>query len=64
MYPHVSSSDLLNHAASEIASGSKLGMGARSNCRANPESFRGRQPLIKMDAAVKVKIDALFGGSG
>jgi 4-hydroxy-3-polyprenylbenzoate decarboxylase len=54
-------SDVLDHATSEIASGSKLGIDATKKLPG--EGFkRPWPPLIKMDAAVKAKVDALFGG--
>ena len=53
------SSDVLDHATSEIASGSKLGLDATKKIPG--EGFkRPWPPLIKMDAAVKQKIDQLF----
>jgi len=54
------SSDVLDHTTSEIASGSKLGIDATKKLPANPESFRGWPPLIKMDEATRNKIDSLF----
>src|SRR5664279_3015089 len=52
-------SDVLDHATSEIASGSKLGIDATKKIPG--EGFkRAWPPLIKMDAAVKVKIDSFF----
>jgi 4-hydroxy-3-polyprenylbenzoate decarboxylase len=52
-------SDVLDHATSEIASGSKLGIDATKKIPG--EGFkRAWPPLIKMDEAVKKKIDALF----
>ena len=65
-------SDVLDHATSEIASGSKLGIDATKKIpgegfkRAWPPcgvEARGerRLTLIKMDAAVRLKIDSLFG---
>ena len=52
--------DVLDHATSEIASGSKLGMDATKKIPG--EGFkRAWPPLIKMDEAVKAKVDALFG---
>ena len=55
-------SDVLDHATSEIASGSKLGIDATKKIPG--EGFkRAWPPLIKMDAAVKQKIDALFSES-
>jgi 4-hydroxy-3-polyprenylbenzoate decarboxylase len=52
-------SDVLDHATSEIASGSKLGIDATKKIPG--EGFkRPWPPLIKMDAAVKAKIDSLF----
>ena len=51
-------SDVLDHATSEIASGSKMGFDATKKIPG--EGFkRAWPPLIKMDAAVKAKIDSL-----
>jgi 4-hydroxy-3-polyprenylbenzoate decarboxylase len=53
-------SDVLDHATSEIASGSKLGIDATKKIPG--EGFkRAWPPLIKMDEAVRKKIDSLFG---
>ena len=53
-------SDVLDHATSEIASGSKLGIDATKKIPG--EGFkRAWPPLIKMDEAVKAKVDSLFG---
>ncbi|MEI9959591.1 MAG: hypothetical protein WDM76_00255 [Limisphaerales bacterium] len=50
-------SDVLDHATSEIASGSKLGIDATKKIPG--EGFkRAWPPLIKMDEAVKAKIDS------
>ena len=55
-------SDVLDHATSEIASGSKLGIDATKKIPG--EGFkRPWPPLIKMDVAVKAKIDSRFGVS-
>ena len=52
-------SDVLDHATSEIAIGSKMGFDATKKIPG--EGFkRPWPPLIKMDAAVKQKIDQLF----
>ena len=52
-------SDVLDHATSEIASGSKLGIDATK--KISGEGFkRPWPPLIKMDAAVKAKVEKLF----
>lgn len=52
-------SDVLDHATSEIASGSKLGIDATKKLPG--EGFkRAWPPLIKMDESVRRKIDALF----
>ena len=52
-------SDVLDHATSEIANGSKLGIDATRKLAG--EGFkRPWPPLIKMDAAVKAKVAALF----
>src|ERR1700704_4842735 len=54
-------SDVLDHATSEIASGSKLGIDATKKIAG--EGFkRPWPPLIKMDEAVRNKIESLFGG--
>ena len=53
------SNDVLDHATSEIASGSKLGIDATKKIPG--EGFkRPWPPLIKMDAAVKANMAALF----
>jgi 4-hydroxy-3-polyprenylbenzoate decarboxylase len=55
--------DVLDHATSEIAIGSKLGIDATKKLLG--EGFkRPWPPLIKMDEAVRSKIDALFGNAG
>ncbi|MGC9943312.1 MAG: UbiD family decarboxylase [Verrucomicrobiota bacterium] len=52
-------SDVLDHATSEIAIGSKLGIDATKKLPG--EGFkRAWPPLIKMDEAVKAKVDKLF----
>ncbi len=52
-------SDVLDHATSEIASGSKLGIDATKKLPG--EGFkRPWPPLIKMDAAVKAKVEMLL----
>ena len=52
-------SDVLDHATSEIAIGSKLGIDATKKLPG--EGFkRAWPPLIKMDEAVKAKVAALF----
>ena len=52
-------SDVLDHATSEIASGSKLGIDATKKLPG--EGFKRPWPLlIKMDAAVKAKVGKLF----
>jgi len=54
-------SDVLDHATSEIASGSKMGIDATKKIPG--EGFkRAWPPLIKMDEAVKNKITVMFGG--
>ena len=63
MNPPVFPSDVLDHATSEIASGSKLGIDATKKLPG--EGFkRSWPPLIKMDEAVRKEIDALFKGNG
>ncbi len=54
-------SDVLDHATSEIASGSKMGFDATKKIPG--EGFkRAWPPLIKMDAAVKAKVQKLIDG--
>ena len=53
-------SDVLDHATSEIASGSKLGIDATKKIPGEGHK-RGWPPLIKMDDSVNAKIDSLFG---
>ena len=51
--------DVLDHATSEIASGSKLGIDATKKLPG--EGFkRPWPPLIKMDESVKAKVEKLF----
>jgi len=53
-------SDVLDHATSEIAIGSKLGIDATKKLPG--EGFkRAWPPLIKMDEVVRKKVDSLFG---
>ena len=53
---------MLDHATSEIAIGSKLGIDATKKLPG--EGFkRPWPPLIKMDEEVRRKIDAMFGGT-
>ena len=55
-------SDVRDHATSEIASGSKLGIDATKKLPG--EGFKRRwPPLIKMDETVKAKVEKLFGSS-
>ena len=52
-------SDVLDHATSEIASGSKLGIDATKKIPG--EGFkRPWPPLIQMDKSVKAKVEKLF----
>jgi len=54
--------DVLDHATSEIASGSKMGIDATK--KLSGEGFkRPWPPLIKIDAAVKAKVESLLGFS-
>ena len=53
-------SDVLDHATSEIAIGSKLGFDATKKMPGEG-SKRAWPPLIKMDAAVKAKVEQIFG---
>jgi 4-hydroxy-3-polyprenylbenzoate decarboxylase len=54
--------DVLDHATSELAVGSKLGIDATHKLPGEGHK-RGWPPLIKMDAAVKAKVDALLRAS-
>jgi len=55
--------DVLDHATSEIAMGTKMGIDATRKLAG--EGFkRPWPPLIAMDPAVKAKVDALFAGLG
>ena len=52
---------MLDHATSEIAIGSKLGIDATKKIPG--EGFkRTWPPLIKMDAAVKAKVEQIIAG--
>jgi 4-hydroxy-3-polyprenylbenzoate decarboxylase len=54
-------SDVLDHATSEIASGSKLGIDATKKIAG--EGFkRAWPPLIKMDEGVKARVDKMLKG--
>jgi 4-hydroxy-3-polyprenylbenzoate decarboxylase len=53
--------DVLDHATSEMAIGSKLGIDATKKIPGEGHK-RGWPPLIKMDEATRKKIDAMFGG--
>jgi 4-hydroxy-3-polyprenylbenzoate decarboxylase len=54
--------DVLDHATSEIAVGTKLGIDATRKLAG--EGFKRRwPPLIQMDPEVRKKVDALFGGN-
>ena len=56
-------SDVLDHATSEMAMGSKLGIDATKKLPG--EGFkRPWPPLIKMNETVRKKIDSLFGNAG
>ena len=56
-------SDVLDHATSEIAIGSKLGIDATKKLPG--EGFkRPWPPLIKMDESVKAKVEKMFGNWG
>ena len=54
--------DVLDHATSEIASGSKLGIDATKKMPGKGFK-RASPPLIRMDERVRKKIDALFVGA-
>ncbi len=54
--------DVLDHATSEIAMGTKMGIDATRKLAG--EGFKRRwPPLIRMDEGVRKKLDALFGGN-
>ena len=58
----MTSADVLDPTTSEIASGSKLGIDATKKLPG--EGFkRPWPPLIKMDEAVRMKINSLFGSA-
>jgi 4-hydroxy-3-polyprenylbenzoate decarboxylase len=52
-------SDVLDHATTDLATGSKLGLDATHKLPGEGHA-RGWPPLIKMDPAIKEKIDGLF----
>jgi len=54
--------DVLDHATSEIAIGSKLGIDATKKLVGEGHK-RGWPPLIEMDDATRKKVNGLFGGS-
>jgi 4-hydroxy-3-polyprenylbenzoate decarboxylase len=55
-------SDVLDHATSEMAMGSKLGIDATKKLPG--EGFKRPWPLlIKMDESVKAKVGKLFSGN-
>jgi 4-hydroxy-3-polyprenylbenzoate decarboxylase len=55
-------SDVLDHATSEMAMGSKLGIDATKKIPG--EGFkRAWPPLIKMDEAVRKKVNSRFGNA-
>ena len=54
-------SDVLDHATNEIGMGSKMGFDATRKIPG--EGFkRPWPPIIKMDVAVKAKVDSIFAG--
>ena len=55
--------DVLDHATSEMAIGSKLGIDATKKLPGEGHK-RGWPPLIKMDEATRRKIDSLLGNAG
>ncbi len=56
-------SDVLDHATTDLAVGSKLGIDATRKLPGEGHK-RGWPPLIKMDDAVRRKIDAILGAAG
>jgi 4-hydroxy-3-polyprenylbenzoate decarboxylase len=54
--------DVLDHATSDIAVGSKLGIDATEKLPGEGHK-RAWPPLIRMDANIRRRMDALFGGS-
>jgi 4-hydroxy-3-polyprenylbenzoate decarboxylase len=53
-------SDVLDHATTDIAVGTKMGLDATHKLPGEGHA-RGWPPLIKMDAAIQARIDQLFG---
>jgi len=52
----------LDHAISEIALGSTLSIDVAKKLPGESRSHRNWPPLIRMDEAVKAKVDPLLGG--
>lgn len=52
--------DVLDHATTEMAIGSKLGIDATKKLSGEGHK-RGWPPLIKMDGSVKARVEKLFG---
>ena len=54
--------DVLDHATTDIASGTKLGLDATKKFPGESGFHREWPPLIKMDDSIKKKVDDLFQG--
>ncbi len=54
--------DVLDHATTDIASGTKLGMDATKKLPGESGFHRQWPPLIKMDEAIKKKVNSILGG--
>ena len=52
--------DVLDHATTDIASGTKLGLDATKKLPGESGFHREWPPLIKMDEAIKKKVDDLL----
>jgi len=55
--------DVLDHATTEMAIGTKLGLDATHKLPGESGFHREWPPIIKMDAAVKKKVDSILGGN-
>ncbi len=54
--------DVLDHATTDIASGTKLGLDATKKLPGESGFNRQWPPLIKMDEAIKKKVNSILGG--
>ena len=53
---------MLDHATTDMAIGTKLGLDATHKLPGESGFHRKWPPLIKMDKAVKKKVDSILGG--